>query len=228
MPMFEDRADAGRQLADLLAAMPDDRLPRDMLVVLGLPRGGVPVAFEIADTLHAPLDVIVVRKLGVPSHPELAMGAIGEGDVRIVNHDVVRRAGVAASEFTTVEERERTELARRAARFRGSRERVSLTGSTALVVDDGIATGSTAQAACRVARAQGAARVILAAPVAPPGAIAELRRVADEAIVLDNPDSFFAIGQFYDNFTQTSDEEVVRLLDRARIEYATKGGTDGR
>ena len=226
--MFRDRADAGRRLADRLAAIPGERLPRESLVVLGLPRGGVPVAFEIANTLGAPLDVIVVRKLGVPSHPELAMGAIGEGDVRIVNHDVVRRAGVDASEFAAVEERERQELARRAARFRGARERVSLAGCTALIVDDGIATGSTAQAACQVARAQGAARVILAAPIAPPSAIEKLRSVADEAIVLGSPDSFFAIGQFYDDFTQTSDEEVVRLLERARIEDAMKGGRHGR
>jgi putative phosphoribosyl transferase len=226
--MFRDRADAGRRLAARLAAIPEARLPRESLVVLGLPRGGVPVAFEIANTLRAPLDVIVVRKLGVPSHAELAMGAIGEGDVRIVNHDVVRRARVDASEFAAVEERERQELARRAVRFRGSRERVSLTGCTALIVDDGIATGSTAQAACQVARAQGAARVIMAAPIAPPSALEKIRGVADEAIVLGSPDSFFAIGQFYDDFTQTSDEEVMRLLGRARVVDATKGGRDGR
>ena len=216
--MFRDRADAGRRLADRLAAIPGDRLPRDALVVLGLPRGGVPVAFEIADTLRVPLDVIVVRKLGVPSHPELAMGAIGEGDVRIVNHDVVLGARVDASEFAAVEARERKELERRAERFRGSRERVPLPGRTALVVDDGIATGSTAQAACRVARAQGAGRVILATPVAPPSVVERVRGAADEVIVLRTPEPFFAIGQFYDDFTQTSDEEVIRLLERARID----------
>lgn len=216
--MFRDRADAGQGLAHQLAAIPSEQLPRESLVVLGLPRGGVPVAFEIANALRAPLDVIIVRKLGVPSQPELAMGAIGEGDVQIVNDEVVRRARVDPSEFAAIEARERQELARRAARFRGNNERVPMAGRTALVVDDGIATGSTAQAACLVARAQGAARVILAAPVAPPGAVETLRRVADEVIVLRTPERFFAIGQFYDDFTQTSDEEVMRLLDRARNE----------
>ena len=213
---FANRADAGRRLAGRLAAV-----PREHLVVLGLPRGGVPVAFEVANALGAPLDVIVVRKLGVPFQPELAMGAVGEGDVRIVNNEVVRRAGVNASEFAAVEARERQELARRAARFRGRRERVSLVGCTALIVDDGIATGSTVRAACQVARAQGAARVILAAPIAPPSAIEPLRRVADEVIVLQSPESFGAIGQFYDDFSQTSDEEVVRLLERARSHDAS-------
>ena len=193
--------------------------------MLGLPRGGVPVAFEVANALGAPLDVIVVRKLGVPFQPELAMGAVGEGDVRIVNNEVVRRAGVNASEFAAVEARERQELARRAAQFRGRRERVSLVGCTALIVDDGIATGSTVRAACLVARAQGAARVILAAPIAPPiappSAIEALRRFADEVIVLQSPESFGAIGQFYDDFSQTSDEEVARLLERARSHDAS-------
>jgi putative phosphoribosyl transferase len=213
---FADRADAGRRLARRLAAE-----PMEHLVVLGLPRGGVPVAFEIADALGAPLDVIVVRKLGVPSQPELAMGAIGEGDVRIVNRGVVRRARVDASAFAAVETRERDELVRRAKRFRGRRGRVSLAGRTALIVDDGIATGSTVRAACEVARAHGAARVVLAAPIAPPSAIEALRDVADEVIVLQSPESFYAIGQFYDDFTQTSDEEVVRLLERARSRDAT-------
>ena len=215
--MFSDRTDAGRRLAQAFAAMPGEQLPRESLVVLGLPRGGVPVAFEIANALRVPLDVIIVRKLGVPAHPELAMGAIGEGDVRIVNDDVMRRAGVDASAFAAIEQRERQELARRAARFRGNNERVPLAGHTALVVDDGIATGSTAQAACRVARAQGAGHVILAAPIAPPSVVENLRGVADEVIVLRTPEPFFAIGQFYDDFTQTSDEEVMRLLARARM-----------
>jgi putative phosphoribosyl transferase len=218
MVMFRDRADAGRKLADRLGAMPSRHLPRSSLVVLGLPRGGVPVAFEIATALRAPLDVIIVRKLGVPSHPELAMGAIGEGDVRIVNDEVMRRAGVDASAFAAIEQRERHELARRAARFRGNNERVPLAGHTALVVDDGIATGSTAQAACRVARAQGAEHVILAAPVAPPSVVENVRGAADEVIVLRTPEPFFAIGQFYDDFTQTSDDEVMRLLARSRTE----------
>jgi putative phosphoribosyl transferase len=210
--MFADRADAGRRLASRLTTLPGDQLLAGAVVVLGLPRGGVPVAYEIAAALAAPLDVIVVRKIGVPAQPELAMGAIGEGDVRIVNDVVVRRAGVSAAEFAKVEARERNELARRAARYRARRDRVPVTGRTALIVDDGIATGSTARAACQVARAQGAARVILAVPIAPPSAINALREVADEVISLECPEQFLAIGQFYDDFTATSDDEVVRLL----------------
>ena len=147
--LFADRVDAGRRLADRLKTF-----PRENLVVLGLPRGGVPVAFQVASELGVPLDIIVVRKLGVPFQPELAMGAIGEGDVRIVNEQVVKMAGVTAAELAEAEERERKELARRAARFRGARERVPLAGCTALIVDDGIATGSTVRAACKVAGAR--------------------------------------------------------------------------
>lgn len=213
--MFANRADAGRRLAARLTEIPRQRLPKERLIVLGLPRGGVPVASEIASALAAPLDVIVVRKLGVPNQVELAMGAIGEEGVRIVNDEVVRAAGVDASEFAEVETRERHELARRASRFRGQRDRLALAGCTVLIVDDGIATGSTVRAACQVARARGAGRVIVAAPVAPPGAVESLRSVADDVIVLSSPPSFGAIGQFYDDFTQTSDEEVVRLIDRA-------------
>lgn len=209
--MFVDRTDAGRRLAGRLT-----HIPREHLVVLGLPRGGVPVAFEVADALRVPLDVIVVRKLGVPSQPELAMGAIGEDGVRIVNSEVIRQARITESDFATVEANERLELARRATRFRGGRDRLSLVGKIALIVDDGIATGSTALAACQVARAHGAQRVILAAPVAPPGTIERLRDAADEIVVLASPEAFYAIGQFYDDFTQTSDEEVIRLLAQAR------------
>ena len=204
---FADRGHAGRLLAPLLAR---HRGP-DTLVI-GLPRGGVPVAFEIAKVLDAPLDVIVVRKIGVPHQPELAMGAIGEGDVRVVNGQVVRRARVDDAQFARVEARERKELARRAERYRAHRDRVPLVGRTALIVDDGVATGSTARAACEVVRAEGATRVILAAPVGPPSVISSLRQVADDVIVLESPEAFFAIGEFYDDFTPTPDEEVVRLL----------------
>lgn len=214
--MFADRADAGRRLANRLAAASDEYWANDPPVVLGLPRGGVPVAFEIAIVIDAPLDVIVVRKIGVPHQPELAMGAIGEGDVRVVNRQVVLRAGVDDAAFAKVEARERTELARRAERFREHRDRVPLVGRTALIVDDGVATGSTARAACQVVRAEGATRVILAAPVAPPSVIGALRQVADDVVVLETPEPFFAIGEFYDDFTPTPDEEVVRLL---RLRY---------
>jgi predicted phosphoribosyltransferase/dienelactone hydrolase len=209
--MFANRTDAGRRLAARLTSLRPERP-----VVLGLPRGGVPVAFEIAQELDAPLDVIVVRKLGVPYQPELAMGAIGEDGVRILNQDVLSHARVTEQDFVAVEERERLELARRAQRFRGGQARLSLTGRTALIVDDGIATGATVRAACEVAREHGARRVVVAAPIAPPSAIEALRTVADDVVVLASPEWFGAIGPFYDDFTQTTDEEVIRLLERAR------------
>ena len=207
---FEDRRDAGRRLAARLT-----HLHGDDVVVLGLPRGGVPVAFEVARALHAPLDVIVVRKLGVPSQPELAMGAIGEGGTQVDNDEVVKVAGVTPDELTAVVRRERAELERRSQRFRGVRPRIPLAGRTAVVVDDGIATGSTARAACRVARAQGAARVVLAVPVVSPSAIADLARDVDEMVCVESPGQLWAVGQSYRDFSQTSDDEVVALLRRA-------------
>jgi putative phosphoribosyl transferase len=211
--MFRDRAEAGRQLAEELKR----RLGDEDVVVLGLPRGGVPVAFEVARELDAPLDVIVVRKLGVPYQPELAMGAIGEDGVRVLNDQVLAMARVGEDEVAAVERSERAELERRATRFRGTRPRTRLVGRIAVVVDDGIATGSTARAACQVARAHGAARVILAVPVAPLSSLASLAEVADELVCLATPEPFFAVGQFYRNFSQTADEEVVELLERAAI-----------
>lgn len=207
--LFANRVDAGRQLARRLECF------RGIdIVVLGLPRGGVPVAYEVAQALDAPLDVIVVRKLGVPRQPELGMGAIGEDGVRVLSPDVVRRAAVGEADISTVETRERVELERRAVTFRGNRQRVSVEGKTVLIIDDGIATGSTARAACRVARAHGAARVVLAVPVAPSDWREQLANEADELICLDTPANFFAVGQWYADFSQTSDEEVVDCLER--------------
>lgn len=191
--------------------------------MLGLPRGGVPVAAEVARVLDAPLDVIVVRKVGVPIQPELAMGAVGEDGVRVVNEDVVRAAGIGETQWQQAEARERQELARRSKQFRGDRPRVPLHGRTAVIVDDGIATGSTAQAACRVARSLGAARVVLAVPVAPPSTVAELARVADEVVAVQTPERFHSVGQWYADFSQTSDAEVVALLR----DTADTGNGDG-
>lgn len=213
---FVDRADAGRRLARRL-----DHLRGAHPVVLGLPRGGVPVALEVARGLEAPLDVIVVRKLGVPFQPELAMGAIGEDGVRVVNEEVLRVAGLGPRDVAGVEARERAELERRARTFRGGRPRLSLRGHTAVVVDDGVATGSTAAAACAVARAQGAARVVLAVPVAPPGWTRRLAGAADEYVCVDTPPGFYAIGQFYGNFAQTTDEQVVACLAAAAAPVGT-------
>lgn len=207
--VFADRVDAGRRLATKLL-----HLREEPVVVLGLPRGGLPVAAEVAAALGAPLDVIVVRKLGVPFQPELGMGAIGEDGARVVNEEIVRAARVTENQLAEVEARERVELERRSRRYRGDRPRVSLAGRTAVVVDDGIATGSTARAACRVARAHGASRVVLAAPVAPRGWVARMGGDADEYVCVDTPQPFHGIGQFYDDFSPTSDEEVVACLQR--------------
>lgn len=210
--MYADRSQAGRELAERLQflAVHDP-------VVLGLPRGGVPVAYEVATALRAPLDVIVVRKLGVPFQPELAMGAIGENGVRVLDDGVVRIAGLTESDVREVEGRERAELERRVRRFRGDRAPVSLAGRTVIIVDDGIATGSTARAACRVARALGASRIVVAAPVGPPEPASLLLPDADDVVCLQEPEPYFAVGQAYRDFTQTTDDEVAHLLARAAI-----------
>ncbi|EIV95513.1 phosphoribosyltransferase [Frankia sp. QA3] len=220
--IFDTRVDAGRQLGARLA-----HLRGQDVVVVGLPRGGVPVGFEVARALGAPLDVILVRKIGVPFQPELAMGAIAEGGVRVVNEETLRLAHVGPEGFAEVEAREAVELERRAHRFRDGRPRIPLAGRTVIIVDDGIATGSTALAACQAVRAQGADRVVLAAPVAARDRIDRLRQQADEVICVQAPASFFGIGEFYADFDQTPDEEVTDLLRRAaarRVEGATGTG----
>ncbi|WP_426368254.1 phosphoribosyltransferase family protein [Streptomyces sp. E-08] len=208
---FRDRTDAGRQLAARL-----DHLKGQDVVVLGLPRGGVPVAVEVAEALDAPLDICLVRKLGVPHQPELAMGALGEGGVRVLNERVIRETGVGERALAAVEEREHAELDQRALRYRGSRASVPLDGRTVVVVDDGLATGATALAACRVVRARGAARIVLAVPVAPRGWTTRLGGEADETVSVHAPELFFAIGQFYRDFSQTPDAEVIAGLERNR------------
>ncbi|MER7078477.1 Predicted phosphoribosyltransferase [Saccharopolyspora kobensis] len=205
---FADRREAGWRLAERLRYLRDEDV-----VVLGLPRGGVPVAFEAARALDAPLDVIVVRKLGIAAHPELGMGAIGEGDVRVINDEVMWRTGVRSGELAEIERRERRELDRWARLCRGNRARIDLSGRTAVIVDDGIASGATAAVACRVARAQGAARVVLAVPAAPPGALERLRESVDELVCLEAPEDFREIGERYADFTPVPDAEVVELLD---------------
>ena len=208
--MFRDRFDAGRRLGKRLFPLPSAEV-----VVLGLPRGGVPVAFEVATVLGAPLDVVVVRKLGVSFQPELAMGAIGEDGAQVLNLEVLALIGVEQSQFAAIAQRERTELERREGRYRNGRPRMSLDGQTAVVVDDGIATGSTARVACQVARARGAARVVLAVPVASPSTVAELARDVDDLVCLKTPDRFFAVGGWYWDFSPTTDEEVIALLGKA-------------
>ncbi|WP_156689849.1 phosphoribosyltransferase [Mycobacterium sp. Marseille-P9652] len=219
--LFDDRGDAGRQLARRL-----ESLGGQDIVVLGLPRGGVPVAFEVAKGLGAPLDVLVVRKLGVPFQPELAFGAIGEGGVRVVNHSIVRELGLSDRDMAAVEAAQRAEVERRSERFRGGHRRIPLAGRIAVIVDDGVATGATAKAACEIARAQGASRVILAVPISGRDIFARMAGFADEVVSLYTPEFFCAVGQGYRNFTQTSDDEVVALLDLAHRDSrpSTAGG----
>jgi putative phosphoribosyl transferase len=224
MKQFNDRVDAGQQLASRM-----DFLRGQDVVVLGLPRGGVPVAFEVAKALGAPLDVLVVRKLGVPFHPELAFGAIGDGGVRVINDAVVREARLSEKEMAAVETKQRAELQRRSERFRGDRHAISVKGRIAVIVDDGIATGATALAACQVARAEGASRVVLAIPIGAIDTAEQFAEYADDVVCLQTPVPYFAVGQGYRNFAQTSDDEVVALLDRARSDLravASAGADD--
>jgi putative phosphoribosyl transferase len=209
MIAFADRVDAGRQLAARLKY-----LRGQDVVVLGLPRGGVPVAFEVAQALDAPLDVIVVRKLGVPFQPELAMGAIGEGGVEVLNSEVLTAAQVTEEQLHAVESRERALLEARVELLRRGRARVDLSGRVAVIVDDGIATGSTARAACDVARHLGAARVVLAVPVGSAERVQDLAE-ADEVVCVSTPRWFMAVGNHYRDFSPTSDDGVIVLLDAA-------------
>lgn len=217
--MFRDRHDAGRRLAELVArelmANPPSTAPP---VVLGLARGGMPVAAQVSARLGAPLDVLVARKLGTPWQPELGMGAIAEGGGRVLNAALIRELGIDEADLAEVTARETAELERRVRRYRGDRPPLEVRGRTVILVDDGLATGYTARAAIDALRRRGAARVILAVPVAPPESVAELRSVADEVLAVEQPAAFGAIGVFYDDFSQTSDEEVLALL-------APAGGT---
>ncbi|QYF75190.1 phosphoribosyltransferase [Cryobacterium sp. PAMC25264] len=220
MVHFTDRVQAGRLLARQLLSLRDQDV-----VVLGIPRGGVPVAFEVASALDAPLDVIVVRKLGVPFQPEFAMGAIGEGGEELVDESIVALTGVTDAEVEAVEARERIELDARVARLRPGRDRIDLRGRTVVIVDDGVATGATAQVACDVARRLGAERVILAAPVIAASTLPNLTG-ADDIVYVDAPESFWAVGQFYSDFSATEDDDVTRLLEEADRRIAGESGRD--
>lgn len=205
---FRDRREAGRMLADRLSTLSG----MQQLMVLGLPRGGIPVAAEVAEGLHAPLDAICVRKLGVPGHEELAMGAIASGGVRVQDDAALSMYGVPATVVDRVAEDEAFELARRERCYRDGRPAPDLTGRIVILVDDGLATGATMRAAVRAARQQHPARVIVAIPVAPKDAVALLKQEADQVVVLTTPEPFFAVGTWYDAFEQTSDAEVKELL----------------
>jgi putative phosphoribosyl transferase len=221
--MFRNRADAGRRLARALIGTKDQRP-----VVLALPRGGVPVAAEVARALEAPLDLILVRKIGVPFHPELAMGAVVDGSAPLVvrNEEIVKLARVSDADFAAVRDHELGEIKRQRMRYVGKRSHPDLQGRTVIVVDDGIATGASVRAALRAVRRQKPSRLILAVPVAPTSTLEELRGEADEIVSLEHHEPFEAVGAYYANFGQTSDEEVAALLAAASLEppTATAGG----
>ena len=205
---YDDRRHAGRELARLLGPYAG----RDDVVVLGLPRGGVPVAAEVAHALHAPLDVFVVRKLGVPGHRELAMGAIASGGVRVMNDEVLRRAAVSGTEVEQVVAEERAELRRREEAYRGDRSAVELSGRVVILVDDGLATGASMRAAVDAVRRHRPASIVVAVPVAPIEACRVLETVADEVVCDRTPSSFLAVGHHYRDFSETTDDEVRALL----------------
>jgi putative phosphoribosyl transferase len=221
--LFRDRADAGRQLLGRLGAYQG----RSDVIVLGLPRGGIPVAYEVARGLGAPLDVFLVRKLGVPGQEELAMGAIATGGIRVVNRDVVDALRIGEDVLDRVAAEEARELARREVQYRGDRPEPELRGRTAVLVDDGLATGSTMRAAVAAVRAQGPARVVVAVPVAAPSTCEELRREVEEIVCVATPEPFMAVGRFYDDFSQTTDDEVTSLLAAAREPTAAGGAGTG-
>jgi predicted phosphoribosyltransferase len=220
--LFRNRRDAGRRLAVRLARFAG----RSDVLVLALPRGGVPVAFEVAAALEAPLDAFLVRKLGVPGQPELAMGAIASGGLRVLDRRLVERLDISATEIAAVEARELRELERRQRAYRDGRTAPAVAGRTLILVDDGVATGSTLQAAIQALREERPAAIIAAIPVAPPSAVTPLEALADEVVCLATPEPFLAVGRFYDDFDPTSDEEVRGLLELARARNREGSGRE--
>jgi predicted phosphoribosyltransferase len=212
MALFRDRADAGRQLARALSAYAG----RSDVLVLALPRGGVPVAYEVAQALGAPLDVFVVRKLGVPGHEELAMGAIASGGVRVINDDVVQALAIPDHTVNRIAAQEQQELARREQAYRGTRPAPQVQGRVVILVDDGLATGATMRAAVAAVQQQVPARVVVGAPVAAPEVCAEFARLVDDVVCIATPEPFHGVGIWYDSFSQTTDDQVRRLLEGAR------------
>ena len=208
---FPNRAEAGRLLATKLSKYAG----RDDVIVLGLPRGGVPVAYEVARALRVPLDVFIVRKLGVPGFEELAVGALASGGVRVLNEDVMRALPNADEIVEAVTQRETAEVQRREEKYRDGRAAPEIRGKTVILIDDGLATGATMRAAVKALRQRGAAKIVVAVPVGPPDTCREFEDEADEVVCASAPEFFQAVGQYYEDFSQTSDEEVRNLLARA-------------
>ena len=221
-PRFRDRTQAGQELAKDLTEYAN----RSDVIVLALPRGGVPVAYEIARALGAPLDVFVVRKLGLPIHREMAMGAIASGGIRVLDSEVVRRFGVSDAELAAVTEAERRELARRERLYRENRPFPDVRGKTVILVDDGLATGATMAAAAVALRTQDPAKLIVAVPVSAPETCHAFRDVVDDIVCAVTPEPFYAVGLWYEDFSQTTDEEVHDLLDRAAHERGRERTTN--
>lgn len=213
MAIFQDRRDAGRRLAEHLSEYEN----RSDVVVLGLARGGLPVALEVAKALNAPLDVLVVRKLGVPGHRELAMGAIASGGVRVMNDSIVRSLSISSAQVNSVADEEQKELERRERKYRGDKERLEVAGRTVILVDDGLATGASMRAAVTALRMQGPDRIVVAVPTGARITCLEFETEVDELVCLTTPDPFFAVGAWYEDFSQTTDEEVRRLLEMAPV-----------
>ena len=218
MRRFLDRREAGKQLASKLQNYAD----RPGVVVLALPRGGVPVAYEVATAIHASLDLLIVRKLGLPGQEELAVGAIASGGIRILNQDIVEALGVSLKTIDFLVERELTELQRREYQYRGNRQYLELQDQTVILVDDGLATGASMLAAVRAVRIRCPARVLVAIPTVSIQAIGSLREEVDESIYLMSPEPFDGVGKWYENFSQTTDEEVQLLLEEANRLYRKK------
>jgi putative phosphoribosyl transferase len=212
--IFRDRSEAGKYLATRLLKYKN----RPDVLVLALPRGGVPVAFEVAKALHAPLDIFLVRKLGVPGHEELAMGAIATGGVRVLNEEIVDQLSIPSRVIDSVAAKELEELRRREIAYRGDRPEPDVKGKTVILVDDGLATGSTVRAAAKALRQQGPARIVVAVPVSAPETCDEYRIGVDEIVCAVTPEPFYGVGLWYRDFSQTTDEEVRELLERARAE----------
>jgi putative phosphoribosyl transferase len=215
MSYFRDRRDAGRQLARELR----DYAGRSDVLVLALPRGGVPVAYEVAQALGAPLDVFIVRKLGLPQYQELAIGAIASGGVRVLNDALIRMAGVSQSDIEAVTAAEERELNRRLRRYRGDRPFPEIAGRTVILIDDGLATGSTMQAAVTALRQDRPAAIVVAVPTAPPETCDAFRGLVEDIVCAVTPEPFYGVGLWYQDFSQTSDEEVHELLERARERF---------